>query len=129
MTDEKENSKGFKVEDKRRFTQEGEPKKDQGHETRDTRPEETTKQEDKKLPPVDFTTFILSLASSVQVHLGLLANPATGKPEKNLELAKQTIDLLGLMEEKTKGNLTSDEGQILQHILHDLRVQFVEAKK
>ncbi|OGQ04978.1 MAG: hypothetical protein A2W61_01435 [Deltaproteobacteria bacterium RIFCSPLOWO2_01_44_7] len=82
-----------------------------------------------KLPPVDFTTFILSLASSVQVHLGLIANPATGKPEKNLELAKQTIDLLGLMEEKTKGNLTSDEGQILQHILHDLRIQFVEAKQ
>ena len=122
MGDEKDNSKGFKVEDKRRFTQEGEAKED-------TRPETTIEQKETKLPPIDFTTFVLSLASSVQVHLGLIPNPGSQKTEKNLELAQQTIDILGLLEEKSKGNLTNEEAQILQHILHDLRIQFVEAKK
>ena len=85
--------------------------------------------EKKELPPVDFIGFILSLASSVQVHLGLVANPTTQKIEKNLDLAKQTIDLLGLLEEKTKGNLTNEEGLLLSHLLTDLRLQFVEARK
>lgn len=81
------------------------------------------------MPQIDFTTFVLSLASSVQVHLGLVPNPATSKAEKNLEMGKQTIDLLGLLEEKTKGNLTEDENRILSHVLHDLRLQYLEAKK
>ena len=86
-------------------------------------------EEKKSLPPVDFTTFIFSLASSVQIHLGLVADPTGGKMEKNLMLAKQTIDLLGLLEEKTKGNLTGEEEKMLQAILHNLRLQFLEGSK
>ena len=78
---------------------------------------------------IDFISFALSLASSVQVHLGLIANPETKKSEKNLDLAKQTIDILAMLEEKTKGNLQEEEGQILTKVLFDLRMQFVEAKK
>ena len=83
----------------------------------------------KPLPPVDFTSFILSLAASAQIHLGLIPDPHLGKQEKNLDLAKQTIDLLGLLQEKTKGNLNEEELKVLEEIVSYLRVQFVEAKK
>ena len=88
-----------------------------------------TQETSQKFPSVDFISFVLSLASSVQIHLGLLPNPSTGKEEKNPDLAKQTIDLLGLLQEKTKGNLTEQEGSILEKILFDLRMQYLEAKK
>lgn len=81
------------------------------------------------LPPVDFISFVLSLAASAQMHMGLIPNPEGGKTEKNLDLAKQTIDLLGILEEKTKGNLTDEEGKILQEMLNHLRLQFLEGKK
>ncbi|MDO8527985.1 MAG: DUF1844 domain-containing protein [Deltaproteobacteria bacterium] len=85
--------------------------------------------DDKKLPPIDFMTFVFSLAASAQVHLGSVPNPSTGKPEKNITLAKQTIDLLGVLEEKTRGNLTPEETELLKKILSDLRLQFLEASK
>lgn len=78
---------------------------------------------------IDFSTFILSLATSAQVHLGAIPNPATGKQEKDLALAKQTIDILGVLEEKTKGNLAEQEGRLLQHLLFDLRMMYVEESK
>lgn len=78
---------------------------------------------------IDFSTFILSLATSAQVHLGAIPNPATGKQEKDLALAKQTIDILGILEEKTKGNLSEQEGRLLQHLLFDLRMMYVEQNK
>ena len=84
---------------------------------------------DKKIPEINFSTFVLSLATSVQVHLGVVANPVTGKQEKDLDLAKQTIDILGVLQEKTKGNLADDEGRLLEHVLYDLRMIFIEANK
>lgn len=80
------------------------------------------------LPKLDFSTFILSLNSSVLVQLGLIEDPATGQKAKNLPLAKQTIDLLALLEEKTRGNLTSDEENILKNILYELRMLYVKEK-
>lgn len=79
-------------------------------------------------PALNFGTFVLSLAASVQVHLGLIPDPS-GKTEKNLDLAKQTIDLLALLEEKTEGNLTEEEAKILSQMLTQLRLQYVEGKK
>lgn len=84
---------------------------------------------DKKIPEINFSMFILSLATSVQVHLGVVANPATGKQEMDVDLAKQTIDILGILQEKTKGNLTDEEGRLLEHVLYDLRMMFIEANK
>jgi Domain of unknown function (DUF1844) len=81
------------------------------------------------LPPIDFPTFILSLATSAQVHLGAIPNPATGKEERNLSIAKETIDLLGMLQEKTKGNLTPDEERLFDHVLYDLRMMYVERNK
>lgn len=83
---------------------------------------------DAPLPRLDFATFVISLNSSALVQLGILANPATGQKEKNLPLAKQTIDLLALLEEKTRGNLTSDEANMLKSILYDLRIIYVKEK-
>ena len=78
------------------------------------------------LPLIDFPTFLLSLATSAQVHLGAIPNPTTGKEESNLSLAKETIDLLSMLRDKTKGNLTSDEERLFEHVLYDLRMMYVE---
>ncbi len=81
------------------------------------------------LPRVDFATFVLSLSHSALVHLGEAPNPETGASEKDLPLARQTIDLISMLEEKTKGNLTGDEERLLSQILFDLRMRFVELTK
>ncbi|MBI5299647.1 MAG: DUF1844 domain-containing protein [Deltaproteobacteria bacterium] len=81
------------------------------------------------MPQIDFTTFILSLASSVQVHMGAVPDPTTKTTTKNLTMAQQTIDIINLLSEKTKGNLTAEEGKILEQVLYSLRMQFIEANK
>ncbi len=85
--------------------------------------------EDEALPSIDFATFVASLSHSALMHLGE-APPLDGHlAETNFPLARQTIDLLGVLEEKTKGNLTGDEERILAHTLFDLRTRFVELSK
>lgn len=78
------------------------------------------------LPKIDFSTFVLSINSSALVQLGLIDDPGGGPKTKNLPMAKQTIDLLALLEEKTKGNLTGDEENILKNILYELRMLYVK---
>jgi len=84
------------------------------------------KLQDQQLPELNFATFIFSLNSSALVHLGMLEEPATQKKVKNLPLAKQTIDILGMLEEKTRGNLTDDEEKMLKNILYDLRILYIK---
>lgn len=81
------------------------------------------------VPPINFATFVLSLAASAEMHLGLIPNPATNKTEVSLLHAKQTIEILEMLKEKTKGNLDDAEGNILDQLLFELRMQFVEKKK
>jgi hypothetical protein len=81
------------------------------------------------LPQIDFGMFIMSLASSVLVHLGEIEHPETSERHGNLPLAKQTIDILGMLREKTRGNLTEEETQLLDHLLYDLRLKYVDASK
>jgi len=77
---------------------------------------------------LSFTAFIVSLASTAAIHLGDLADPQTGQRlEPNLEGAGQMIEILTLLEEKTRGNLTAEERQVLEQILYELRLRFVEA--
>jgi hypothetical protein len=80
-------------------------------------------------PPMDFHTFVLSLGSSALMHLGELERPGAGAPEKDLPMAKHTIDILAMLQEKTRGNLTPDEQKLLESLLYDLRLRFVEARK
>ncbi len=78
------------------------------------------------LPEVTLSSFIFSLASSAFVHLGAVPDPNTGEVNKNLDLAKQTIDLLGLLRDKTKGNLTAEEENLFDPLLYDLRMKYVK---
>ena len=82
-----------------------------------------------ELPQIDFATFVLSLSHSALMHLGEAPHPETDQIEVNLPLAKQNIDILGLLEEKTKGNLTGDEERLVAQVLFDLRMRFVERSK
>jgi uncharacterized protein DUF1844 len=79
-------------------------------------------------PALSFTAFVISLASSAAIHFGDLPDPASGQPgELNLEGAAQMIEILTLLEQKTKGNLTAEERQVLESVLYELRLRFVEA--
>jgi hypothetical protein len=80
------------------------------------------------MPTLSFTAFVVSLATTAAIHLGDLADPATGERlEPNLEGATQMIEILSLLEEKTRGNLAAEERQILEQVLYELRVRYVEA--
>jgi hypothetical protein len=81
------------------------------------------------LPPVDFHTFVLSLGSSALLHLGELEHPDGGQAEKDLPLAKHTIDILSMLEQKTRGNLTPAEERLMESLLYDLRLRYVNASK
>ena len=80
-------------------------------------------------PPLDFSTFLLSLYSSAVYHLGGIQDPVSGKTTLDLDLAKQNIEFISILEEKTKGNLTEEEEKLFSHSLYDLRLRFVEASK
>ena len=131
--------KDFIIKDKRIFAEgekdqkEKEDKIDPSKEKADigVTEETTAREEDKEnfqLPEINFATFIFSLNSSVLMQLGVIEDPSTGKKVKNLALAKQTIDILGMIEEKTKGNLTEDEALMLKNILYELRMLYVKEK-
>jgi hypothetical protein len=76
-----------------------------------------------------FTAFVLSLASTAAIHFGDLLDPSTGeRAEPNLDGAAQMIEILSLLEQKTRGNLTPEERQVLEQVLYELRIRFVQAK-
>jgi hypothetical protein len=144
-----EDKKDFVVKDRRRFSQEsreGEAKDEHSEagaaqeEESQASPsgEQSGKSEARKkadareemeqtlLPEINFATFVVSLNASALLHLGAIEDPATGKSEKNLPMAKQTIDILCMLEQKTVGNLTKDEENLLKNILYDLRIIYVK---
>src|SRR5262249_44024871 len=81
------------------------------------------------LPAIDFSTFVLSLSHSALVHLGDAPALEGDSRERDLALAKQTIDLLGILQEKTRNNLSGEEERLLDQVLYDLRLRFVEISK
>ncbi len=87
---------------------------------------ETAKLEGKVVPPEpDFNFFMTTLALQASIFLGVIANPATNKQEENLPQAKFIIDTLGMLKDKTKGNLNQEETNFLENILYELRVQYI----
>jgi len=78
-------------------------------------------------PKLNFSVFLTSLGFQALIHLGELEHPETKKKEKNLNVASETIDLLLLMKEKTKGNLSSDEEKLLEILVSDLQMKYVKA--
>lgn len=81
------------------------------------------------MPGIDFSTFVLSLSHSALVHLGDAPDPTGASAAVSLPLARQTIDLLGLLQEKTKGNLTGAEEHMMDQVVYELRMRFVEVSK
>ena len=79
------------------------------------------------LPDVTFTAFVMSLNTAALYHFGELADPETGRTGQDLMLAKHTIDTLKLLHEKTAGNLTRDEENLLETVLYDLKLRYVTA--
>ena len=77
------------------------------------------------MPEVTFTAFVMSLNTSALFHLGEISDPATGDKQQDMVLVKHTIDTLQLLEDKTKGNLTDEEQEILKNVLYDLKMRYV----
>lgn len=137
-----EEKKDFIIKDRRIFSQDNQDKTEKPEErVQKEKPGVQEEKESKKdkiqsdkkvedcLPEINFPTFIMSLNASALFNLGVLDNPSTGKKEKNLSLAKQTIDILCMLEEKTRGNLSKDEDLMLKNILYDLRIIYVKEMK
>ncbi len=80
------------------------------------------------MPEVTFASLVLTLNSTALFHLGELSHPQSGEKAVDLELVKHTIDTLTLLRDKTTGNLDSDENQLLNNVLYDLKIRFVKAK-
>jgi len=132
-----EEKKGFTVTDRRAKIDEGaqlrEPPSQTGS-AAPTGPEDSQNAEpdpacSAPLPEMNFASFIISLNTSALIHLGLLPDPAGEQVEKQVEFARQTIDLLGILKEKTKGNLAREEADLLDNVLFDLRIKFLDACK
>ncbi len=91
-------------------------------------PESSEKQQTpQKLPPPSFSLLVATFASQAMVAFGKVPDPIEGKKEVRLEMARHAIDMLDILEQKTKGNLTADEAAMLEGILHQLRMEFMEA--
>jgi hypothetical protein len=137
--EENEPKEGFKVVDKRRFAAEEESKEETTvsgdaseavDETDDTHKAESQQpREPKDLPPISFSMLILDLANTVLFQLGLIG-PAEGEElAKDLVGARRTIDLIALLEEKSRGNLTDEEKKFIDETLYQLRLAYVEMTK
>jgi hypothetical protein len=121
--------KSFTVRDKRFSAQkegEGNSKvkeenKEGGFQEGDSPEQETV------LPEINFINFLFSISTSALIQLGEIEDPISQQTVKNLPLAKQTIDLIGMLKEKTEGNLTPDEAKLIENILFDLRMRYVKA--
>jgi hypothetical protein len=97
--------------------------KDQEEQTNSSKEKETESFQ------IDFSTFIMSLTSSAFYHLGDMPDPSTGKKEVNLPAVQQTIDMLVMLREKTKGNLKEDEEKLIEQLIYELQVKYVAKTK
>ena len=147
---EDEKNKGFKVQDRRRFSAEGELKPEhregskpgaeppQAEQPRAAASESASSEQAAPRPnprpgadigepsEINFATFIVGLSTQALLHLGEIPDPSTNSPMRDLNAAQQLIDILGLLRDKTRGNLDQDEAGLLDSILFDLRMKYVE---
>ena len=131
MADDKEERRGFQVKDRRRFSDSGEARPDVAEETAEPppRPAAAESAAPEAAPadePVTFSTFVLGLSTQALLHLGEIPNPMTHALERDLGAAKHVIDILGILQEKTRSNLEPGEESLLDSVLYDLRMRYVE---
>ena len=122
---ESEEEKGFKVTDKRRVTLDDQGKEPPKEET-PPKMAEAPKEHKGEAARIDFSTFILSLGSSALIFLGDIKDPIHGAKGGNIPQAREMIDLLDMLEKKTKGNLNKEEESLIAGLLFDLRMKYVE---
>ncbi|HAR95373.1 MAG TPA: DUF1844 domain-containing protein [Deltaproteobacteria bacterium] len=124
-----EEDKGYTIHDKRGLFRDdlNEEKDTKGQEGRQSSTEDSGKSND--FVELGFSTFVLSLSTSALVHLAELPDPISNEKKINLPLAKQTIAIIEMLQEKTKGNLTEGESQLIEDLLYDLRLKYIEAAK
>jgi hypothetical protein len=91
-----------------------------------SKPEGASGDGEDSLPAIDFATFVLSLSHSALMHLGDAPDPSGGAPKRDVTMAKQTIDLLAVLQEKTAGNLSGEEERLLDQVVYDLRMRYEE---
>jgi hypothetical protein len=125
--EKKEEIKGYTFTDKRGLDKE---ETQDSKETKEFDPQ-PPEEKDQMGPAeaIDFTTLIMSLASSALVSMGRAPDPATGTVQKNIDFAQQNIDIIHLLQEKTKGNLSVDEERMVEQILYELRMSYISALK
>jgi hypothetical protein len=131
MDDEKEERRGFRVTDRRRFSESGEARDETQPDPPSAAAPPAEEPARRSAPPaedepVTFSSFILGLSTQVLLHLGEIPNPVTGQVEPDLEAAKHVIDILGILEQKTRSNLEPGEESLLGSVLYDLRLRYVE---
>jgi Domain of unknown function (DUF1844) len=137
--EDKKEGKGFTVQDRRRFSPETGEARDDTSEKSETAQGDTPGSQtdgaraepkaDEPLPEINFSTFIISLSTQALMHLGEIADPLSGQVRKDIPVAKQMIDIIGMLTDKTKGNLNSGEQRLTEDILFDLRMKYVESVK
>jgi hypothetical protein len=141
MEEDKE-QRGFRVTDRRRFSEAGESRTDESVAEPMPPPDPTPADRSTTVPPeagqfthgdvaggqdvVTFSTFVLGLSTQALLHLGEIPNPMTRALERDLPAAKQVIDILGILREKTRNNLDASEDGLLDSVLYDLRLRYVE---
>ena len=141
MADESEQPKGFQVKDRRRFTETGEVRDDAEREESSAPVAESPRAEaaerreaprppsealDHEAAEITLSTFLMSLSTQALMCLGEIPNPVTGGPEADLGAVRELIDIIAMLQEKTRGNLDTAEARLFEKILFDLRMRFVE---
>jgi len=133
---EEQEEQSFRVTDKRGFREDGESAAPESRENEkeeenpiveqpSKEKEKPPEQETPPRPPIDFPSYILSYYTQGCVLLGEVPNPYTNKKEEDLEAAKHTVDILSMLEQKTKGNLGKEEQQLIESVLYELRMKFM----
>src|SRR5262245_24138691 len=137
MEEDKDSSRGFRVTDRRRFADDGEAHPSEAAEATSA-PESESAADAGSAPetgptvgpapeePVSFSTFVLGLSTQALLHLGDIESPVSGQVERDLGAARHVIDILGILQAKTKNNLEQAEERLLEAVLYDLRMRYVE---
>ena len=128
MSDEEIEGEGFTFKDSRSSQLSEDEALDQDAQSETQQPSDSQDQPQQPFK-LDFSTFIMSLTSSAFYHLGDIADPETGKTETNLPAVQQTIDMLIMLSEKSKGNLNEEEGKLLEQLIYELQMKFVAKSK
>lgn len=121
--DEQQEKPGFRVTDRRRFA--GDDAATSSDAAAGAEPDRATETAPSG-EPVTFSTFVLGLSTQALLHLGEIASPLDGKVEQDLPAAKHVIDILGILRDKTRSNLEEAEERLLDSMLYDLRMRYVE---